>query len=155
MKKSIVLLALLATTAAILPSCTKEENHKPPITTTVNKDIADNESFTFILPHNSSENLYKSVRQAQHASVSLVSIDAAGNDIYQYTPALDYNGSDRVVVANEEEHGQSKCGNHGGSGKCGGHHNCSKGKDNDQDNIVIFNITIKNTSSKDSSLRSE
>ena len=102
MKKSIIhlLIALFAITG--FQSCKKDD-----VTVTTKTTVTDlaitlnqNESYQFILPANTTKQPYQITTAASNSSISLVNVDANGNELYSYTPALDYTGTDKVTVEN-------------------------------------------------------
>ena len=149
MKKSIVLAALALIAIAGFQSCKKEKEPKQPQITNVSITLKQNEAYTFTLPANTVKAPYKISSDASHSSVSLVSKDASGNAVYQYTPALNYTGTDNVTVSNAPP---ADCANgngcsHPAGGQCGHYGHCDKGDDDAQPNIVNITFTIGNTSS--------
>ncbi len=141
MKKSIILLAITVLGIVGFQSCKKEEHHQPPVVTNLNIALTQNEAYAFTLPANTTPKPYRISNQAGHYTISFVSKDATGNEIYQYTPALNYNGTDKVTVENTKEGAPD----HGNGGGCN-HHQGHGGHDDDDDevqaNIVNINFTI-------------
>lgn len=93
-------------------SCNKSKLEKEAtvVKQTIDAAINANESYTFVLPDNTSDDPFEITTQATHFSISELGKNADGAVIYQYTPETDFVGTDVVVVANvEEEHGD--CGN--------------------------------------------
>lgn len=115
MKKSIFMFAFAGLVLAIMPSCQKEKVNAV-VTKTVDATLKVNETYTFTLPAQEGDDAYEITTQASHYTVSKVGLDATGaNMVYEYTPALDFVGTDQVVITTtEEEH----TGEHHG-GMCG------------------------------------
>jgi len=144
MKKTIILLAVAVLGIAGLPSCKKEKQPQPPITTNLNITLKQNQAYTFTMPANGTPLPYKITSQAAHYSISTVGKDANGNEVYQYTPELNYTGTDKVTINNLKEEGGS-CGNggpHPHGGPCGGHHGNDHDEDDIQPNIVNISFNI-------------
>jgi hypothetical protein len=145
MKKMALVLAAASFSMVVMQSCKKkEEDHKPPIQQTVAAQLRANEAYTLTLPKNKRNDEYVVVTQPAHSSVSEVGVDVSGNRIYKYTPALDYTGSDQVVVANPREEGP-----HQGKPK---HHlfphphhhgDCDGGEEDHY--IITINFTVDNS----------
>ncbi len=82
-------------------ACRKEEQEVTVTTQEINMSLKQNEAYTFALPTGKCN--YKITTDAAQASVSLISKDANGNNIYSYTPKLNYIGSDNVSLSNKKE----------------------------------------------------
>lgn len=138
MKKLNVLFLALGF-AFILNSCSKSEEYQ---NVALAQTINQNQSFTFELPI--TDDLYKVAQEAKNASISLIGVGATGNPVYNYTPNLDFVGTDQIVLTTDEHKEKpEKRGHHGkkgshydnynvngkGKGMCG-----NKDKDNDDDN---------------------
>lgn len=149
MKKLFFLLTISGTAIVGMQSCNKndmQEVEKAAITQTVDAQLKANESYTFTLTKNLRNDEYRFVTQASHASVSSLGVDASGNRIYKYTPALNYVGTDQVVVSNDWE----KDGAHPHNDTCTGpppqgnppphNGNCDKGEEDHY--IVTINFTV-------------
>jgi hypothetical protein len=150
MKKAAVLFALAIAVIGI-PSCKKEEERKPPINETIDVQLKVNEAYTFTLPKNKRDDAYDITEQTTHYTISSVGKDAQGNRIYEYTPSLNYTGTDHVVVSNTEEdaehHGDHPGNCHAKPGPCEHHEhhgNCDGGEEDHY--IVTINFTIQNNS---------
>lgn len=143
MKKAARLLAFAGIAMIGIQSCKKEEKPKPPVLQSYDVQLKANEAYTFTLPKNKRNDPYEITSQSNHYTISAVGEDASGNRIYQYTPAKDYAGTDRVVIANPKEE-------HPDHGKCGPkppmihpkhpHGDCDK--DEEDHYIVTINFTI-------------
>lgn len=105
MKKTIVLLAVASALITGMVSCKKKEMPAPKaaITQTVNVSLKSNEDYTFTLPKNLRDDEYEITSQASHFSISEVGKNTSGEQIYKYTPATDFTGTDVVIVSNDEE----------------------------------------------------
>ena len=102
MKKVIVLLTGVMVLGNV--ACRKKEHPpKPAIQQTVNVQLKTNQAYTFTLPKNKRDDAYEITANPQHATVSQIGRDAAGNQIYQYTPVANFSGNDQVIVGNDEE----------------------------------------------------
>lgn len=148
MKKNLSIICLITSTLFI-SSCMREDlpqKDEPIIErTTINVELKKNQSYTYSVPQNLSDDPYQITEQAKHASKSELSTTL----IYTYTPALNYVGTDQVIIANvEEQHNgnQHGCGN-GGGNNSNHNHGCSGGKNQDQETerIITINFIIKET----------
>jgi hypothetical protein len=154
MKKRMLLLAIAGFMMAATPSCKKEETPSPAATTqTIDVSLKTGESYTFSFPGNSNAP-FEITTEAQHASISQLCCDSAGNKLYKYTPEAGFSGTDQVILSNDKEHPQN-CQHPQGppppppSGATNG--GCDHGNDNENHYIVIVNFTIKDTTSSGSS----
>ena len=140
MKKSFLVLALASSIMFVLQSCRKmdfKKDHEEKIEyRTVDATINANDTYTFTMPENSSDDPFQITTQASHYKTSALESNAT---TYIYTPATDYKGSDKVVIsAVEEQHN----GHHSGGGACnGGHH-----QDEETELVITINLTIKGVS---------
>ncbi|HET6992161.1 MAG TPA: hypothetical protein VFJ43_12590 [Bacteroidia bacterium] len=157
MKNLFFVLTIASAAIVGMQSCKKEQQdlQKPAITQTENVQLRANESYTFVLIKNKRDDEYRFTTQAQHYSISTLGVDANGNRVYQYTPALNYVGTDQVVVSNDWErneshdpHGNCTAGPppppQGNGGPQGG--NCNGGEEDHY--IVTINFVIDNSVSK-------
>lgn len=136
------MILLLSVSGLILvsaQSCRKKEEPKPAIQKTINAQLKPNEAYTFVLPENKRDDDYEIRTNASHAKISLLGKDASGNQIYQYTPVLDFTGTDQVIVSNDEELRE----HHDHHGPPPPHGGCGKGGEEDH-YIVTINFTIEN-----------
>ena len=152
MKKMTLLLATASFAVIGMQSCKKEENdHKSPISETINVQLKANEAYTFTLPKNKRDDEYEITTHPSHSIISEVGRDASGSRIYQYTPSLNYVGTDQVVVANPQEGEQD----HDGNGPKPKHHHllppphghhggCDGGEEDHY--IVTINFIVANDS---------
>ncbi len=158
MKNSFFMLFLAGITLFALQSCQKAETVAALVEKTVNATLKVNESYTFTLPSNQSDEPYQITTQASHSSISELGKNTAGDMVYNYTPALDFVGTDRVVITTPEETENGHCGNqdgdsthvegehHGGGHHGGGHllgHHGHHDKDEAETEMKItINLTI-------------
>jgi len=110
MKKSSLMFAIASFLVVGMTSCEKGEEMEEAITQNLEVKLMMNEDFTFTLPENLRDDKYEIISPATHASISLVGLDSQGNQIYQYTPAENYSGTDMVVLSNDQE--REEHGNH-------------------------------------------
>jgi hypothetical protein len=152
MKKTILMLASASALIAGMASCKKQELPNEPkeaITQTVNVKMKVDESYSFTLPKNLRDDPYEITIKAQHALISQVGTNQAGDKIFSYTPTKGYNGPDQVVVSNDqerEEHMNQK-GNHQGPPKGKKHHKgkCEGPKGEEDHYILTFNFVVDDT----------
>ena len=138
-KKLILMLSISGLILVGTQSCRKKEGPpKPAIQETINVQLKVNEVYTFVLPENKRDDDYQISTNAAHAKISQLGKDASGNQIYQYTPVLDFAGTDQVIVSNDEELREHH--DHQGPPPHGG---CNKGGEEDH-YIVTINFTIAN-----------
>lgn len=121
MKKSILTATIALITLVSFYSCEKEKQEETIVEQSLEKTIKVNESATFALPLNESDDAYKITTDAAHAYVSKLSDDLSGNAVYTYTPEKDFVGTDLIVVSTVEEN------HHGNKGNTGHHKGGSKG----------------------------
>lgn len=103
MKNWSSMLAIASFLAVGMTACEKGEEMEEAISQNVPVSLRMNESYTFTLPENLRDDKYEITSPAAHASISLVGVDAQGNQIYQYTPEENYVGTDRVILSNDQE----------------------------------------------------
>jgi hypothetical protein len=125
MKKLVLILSVAGMVTFALTSCNRDHDQEAAIEQTLQVELAQNQSYTYSLPENLRKDAYEFTTQASHYSVSTLGKNSAGNQIYQYTPALDYVGTDQVVVSNDHEKNENHapgCNQQGnpGSGQCMG-----------------------------------
>ena len=136
MKKIIAFLMLAALFTFVISSCKKEQEGKT-ITQTINITLNANNSYSFQIPHaGDADDVMHIIKQSVNYKVSRVS-SVAGSDyaLFEYTPGLNFTGSDEVQVSNEE--------NHQGNANGQMHGNCNGGGNHHGDTyIYIFKITV-------------
>ena len=118
MKKIISLLIAVIMISIGIYSCKKETNAQTPIVSNMNITLKQNESYTFNMPANNSSSAFRITTPASHYKMSLMCKNSCGGDIYQYTPALDYCGTDFVCIDNTGN-GGGGCMNGGGNNSGG------------------------------------
>jgi hypothetical protein len=133
MKKIAGLFIVLAA-LTIAQSCRKEDQG-PTVSHQINVSLKANESYSFQIPHaGDADDVMQIKKQAIHSSNSQVSpVANSTNTLFEYTPAVDFTGSDEVVVASVE-----------GTNGHHGHHNgqCNGNKNHEGTTIYDFKITI-------------
>jgi hypothetical protein len=106
MKKILFLVASIG--LFFLQSCNKEMLDKEGtlIQQTELAKIKANETYTFVLPANvTDDDPFQITRQAANFTVSELGKNADSQEIYTYTPAVDFVGTDTVVISNDHPHG--------------------------------------------------
>src|SRR4051812_7741465 len=128
--KTFTSFAFILALAFAFSSCKKEG---VTITKVINVDLAENESYkTAVPPAGDADDVMQITSQPQHSSACTVAPDAGtGSIMLQYTPSLNYIGTDEVQVSNTE--GQHHGGGH--HGNCSGHHH-------DNTTVYIYKINI-------------
>jgi hypothetical protein len=101
MKKTVIL-AFSAAIMFLSVSCTKTAD-VTPVTQTVEASIKSNETYSFVLPTNTSSSFYQITTQAVNSSVSQIVANTDGSIMYQYTPAANFTGTEDIVISNAEE----------------------------------------------------
>ncbi|MEO5571633.1 MAG: hypothetical protein ABIT08_11855 [Bacteroidia bacterium] len=139
MKNKSVFLPALIAVFFFIASCKKEQDHHDNETVTskvIDVTLNQNQSYSYTMQSNGdADNVMEISQQAQHALTCKISADGSRNTLFEYTPALDYTGSDEIQVNTIED--KQKDGNHGGN-----HGNCQGGHENDSETNYIFKITI-------------
>ena len=143
MKRNLLLLCLPALAIIFTPSCKKEDlTDKPQAKTeaqSITVELIKNETWHYALPQNLSNNPYKVTKQAEHFIVSEISMDK----YYNYTPAYNYIGNDRVVISNVKENNNSCNGNGNGSHPNDDDNGCGNNYDNKIKQTITINFVIK------------
>jgi hypothetical protein len=124
MKKTALIL-LSSIVLLVSASCKKTEVDVQPVTTTVSALLKTSETYTYTLPQNVSDDAFQITAPAGHSSMSQLTTNATGNLVYQYTPAVDFTGTDNVVISTVEEEHNDKSGKNMHNG-CGDNQNQSK-----------------------------
>jgi hypothetical protein len=115
MKKLLFFIALSGFILGGLQSCQKIDN-EPLKSQVLTIHLKVNESFTFTLPATEDDDeQFRVIGQANHFSQSSIVKSGSGEQVYKYTPALDYSGTDTVVLSNESDSNS----NNGGNNHCG------------------------------------
>ena len=139
--------ALLSTQSCM--KCDRDEHRAPVVTKqTVDASVNENTAYSYTLPAMPGGSTSQITVAPAHAGSSVVTTDANGNNVYQYTPATNYAGADVVVITtqSDEGHGNSSCFGGPGPGNCGNHGgNC--GNHNTQTVITTIDLTVTPVSS--------
>ena len=157
MKKTIVMLATASALIAGMASCEKKDKEEMPkeaIKQTVNVNLKNSESYTFVLPKNLRNDPFEISTQAKHYSLSEVGLNSSSERIYQYKPTAGYVGNDVVIVSNDQEREEMEQHehherHHPHGPMSGGHKkgHCNKGGEEDHYIITInFNVTDRTNS---------
>lgn len=137
MKKLMLMVSLSGLITFSLTSCGKEE--KPAVKVEFTVQLTPDQAYTFILPDNKRHDEFEFTTQASHYSVSALGENTLGQQIYQYTPAANYTGTDEVVVNNDYERYEE---HHMGGPHMGG---CMGGEEDHY--IVTIHFVIRGTNS--------
>src|ERR1041384_1646387 len=122
MKNTLLLLALFAS-LFYLSACNKEKENKTTIVSKViNVDLDENQSYSYNMPPSGDADDVMIISvQSKHYITSKVTSDNLRNTLFEYTPALNYSGSDEIHITTME--GAHKDANHDHQhGNCSGHH---------------------------------
>ena len=141
--KNIFPLLAIAGMAVAASSCTKTQTQDRTVTDTYTQTLRVDESHEFALPANPHHAPYQIAVQPAHAGLGGLSKDGSGNDVYQYTPASGYVGTDRVVLIAEKPAGHPGGGNM--QGGCQGH-NERHGRPAEVKHVVVIDLTIAESS---------
>lgn len=146
MKKVLLALIVIVLPGFILQSCKKicEHNDETPSLQTVDATLDKNTTYTYVLPANTSDDNFQITSNPTHAGYSQIVVDGAtGNLVYQYTPLIDYTGTDQLVIATaEEQHGHGNC-IHPTNGKLNPNGSACQGSHHgDKSYIITFNLNI-------------
>ncbi len=130
MKKLLLIPIAFALIFIMMSSCKKE---RPGTNKVVEVTLAPNQVYTYQIPGlGDRDDVVQITKAASHALVSKISTTINSPAItFDYTPALNYSGTDEVVITAVEPAKQGG----GKGGKCGHHQN--------NDDQYTFRITIK------------
>jgi len=155
MKNTLSLLAFALATVLLLPACKKAET--APITKTINVSLHKNQSYTYSMPaQGDADDVMSITQQAQHYSVSTITYtDNKTATPFNYTPALDYVGTDEVHVSitegahheGSESHHEGGAGHHDGHHEGGDHGQCHHSEEPETNyifKIVIDSVVVPN-----------
>jgi hypothetical protein len=109
MKKLMFLVALVS--LVFMQSCEKFQfQKKATVEKTVEATLKVNESYTFTLPTDIDDDAFAILTDATNASISRLTPTT-----YEYTPAVDFVGTEVIVLSNDHEMEAmgGGCGNHG------------------------------------------
>lgn len=135
MKKITGILTIAAFALMLTSSCKKDESGVT-ITKVINVELKVNESYSYEVPRaGDADDVMQMQKQASNFLTCKITPQANGNVVLDYTPALNYTGTDEIMISNQE-------GSHGNGGH-GGHGNCSGGKHHHDTTVYDFKITIK------------
>ncbi len=129
------MLVIIATTV----SCRKEHEEEA-VTKVIDITIQANEAYTYLMPPSGdADDLMEITQQAKHFALSQITPDAQRNTLFEYTPELNYMGTDEVHVNTVEGQHTGDHHNHHNNGSsfgnCTGHHE-------DVETNYIFKITV-------------
>lgn len=141
MRKTIAMLVMTSALLAGMSSCKKEETPKEAIKQTINVSLKNTESYSFILPENLRDDKYEITTSAGHSSISQVSINSEGKQIYKYTPATGYVGNEQVVISNDQEREEFGSHHHPGPPPSGPKPGGCKGGEEDH-YIITINFVV-------------
>jgi hypothetical protein len=134
--KNLFFLLMAVFSALISPSCSKQSGNElivPAVSTNIiEARISPNQSFQLNLNSVSGS----IVKQALHFLVSKTELDEKiGSMVYEYVPALDYVGTDEIVIS------KSQAVNNGNAG-CQNNHNNNNARTSNI--LTTIRITIAN-----------
>jgi hypothetical protein len=138
MKNNLFITAIIA--CFFFVTACKKEHQTIVNSKVINVDLKQNESYSYSIPPSGDDDDAMEIsQQAQHAITSKITTDGARNTLIQYTPALNFTGSDEIHINTIE--GEHKDGNNGE------HHdgNC-KSHENETETNYIFKINIASIS---------
>src|SRR5438105_3118575 len=101
MKKLSFILAIAGASMVTMVSCHKERmTIVPPVTMTQTISATENENttYTFVLPPTVQDGSSRISIQPTHAGSSVITKDAYGSTVYQYTPAQSFAGADELEI---------------------------------------------------------
>jgi len=132
-------LALASLIVLTLSYSCRKEHEGVTITKVINVSINANENYTYDIPHaGDADDVMQISKQAAHFLTSKLTTASGGNALFEYTPQLNYSGTDEVVVNNVE-----------GGHSQGGHGNCQgSGRHHDDTIVYDFKITINGTTNR-------
>ena|SRR5687768_10533966 len=119
MKKSGLVLTLVGVLFVALTSCNKSE--QTVIAKMITVQLEPNQEYSFVLPESIQRDAYAFIQQASHFNISMIDKNASGEQFYHYLPALDYRGTDQVILSDAPNQGEPQCGfgMGQGNGPCG------------------------------------
>ena len=135
MKNSLRLLFMVVFALAVFTACHKEHE---AFTKVIDVSLKPNETYTYQIPATGdADDVMQITKQALHAqSCTLDFRSNTSPSAFQYTPVLNYIGTDEVDVSTVETHNGNLNPQHQGGGNCQGHHH------HDEGTTYIFRITI-------------
>ncbi len=105
---------------------------------TVEATINANETYTYAMPENKSDDPFQITTQASHFKSSMLENNATS---YRYIPSTNYSGTDRVVISSVEEQHDGHQSNGGGNCNQNNNHH-----DDETEFVITINLTIKGVS---------
>jgi hypothetical protein len=142
MKNKLILPAVIAA-FFFITSCEKEKDKQATvISKVINVDLNENQSYSYnIAPSGDQDDVMEISLQSNHFITSKITTDDLRNTLFEYTPALNYSGTDEIhVTTMEGQHHDVNPGQHGGM--CQGHNN---GHGDETETNYIFKINIVKT----------
>ncbi len=120
-------------------SCRKE--HDEAVTKVIDVMMDANGTYSYTMPPSGDvDDVMEILQQAKHFVVSQITTDASNNTLFEYTPELNYNGTDEIHINTVE--GEHKDEDHHGNNNQGGFGNCTGGNHEDDEVNYVFRITI-------------
>lgn len=145
--KNLTLLFTIALTISLFTSSCKKEDDKQN-NQVINVTINENANYTYTVPSTSQGGNYSISQQASHYLASTIAnVSGTTSMTYNYTPALNYVGSDVVVLSSSDSHHGGGC-QHNQGGNCnhqGGH--CDH-HDSDDNSTITININVVSSTTK-------
>lgn len=143
MKKMNLIFALVVITALITSSCKKEcDKHNHQTNQVFNITVNENTTYTYNLPSAPQNGNYSISQQPNDYITSAIQTTPSSNAmIYSYTPALNFVGSDMVVLSTQNPQHSGGCnGNH--NGNCNNQCNHNGDHDNDDVSTITINFNV-------------
>ncbi len=128
---------IIAVALVVATQSCKKEDRDASTTKEIAVSLKANESYSYQIPQTGdADDVMQITKQADHSLISKISpVANSENTLFEYTPALDFTGSDEVQVTNVENHNGNSGHSHNG--------NCSGGKGHhDGTTTYVFKITI-------------
>ena len=139
MRKLFLFPAVLLGSLLVFQSCSKQSSNEmvaPMRTNIVNATIAPNGSYQMRIENAGNVVISK---QASHFQVSQAELDSkSGVTVYKYIPAVDYRGTDEVVLSNTKTFITT------GSSGCSGNHNNNSISTTSSTSYTTIKINITN-----------
>lgn len=139
MKNSNYLLLSVVALMVVAVSCRKE--HDEVVTKVVDVMLTANQAFTYTMPASgNADEIMEISQQPKHFVLCQITPDSVNNTLLEYTPELNYTGTDEIRVNTVE--GNHHCGNHHQGGNNQNHFGNCMGNHHDVEVNYVFNITI-------------
>ncbi|MCX6290142.1 MAG: hypothetical protein NT126_00065 [Bacteroidetes bacterium] len=141
--KKIIYSTLTLSVLLLFASSCRKENNGVIITKVIPVQLNVNQSYSYEVPRaGDDDDDMQITKQATHFLMSQVSASTGTNVLFEYTPALNFTGTDEVILNNAE-------GSHGHGGHGNGHGNCGGSKPHHDDTIIYdFQITVTGTTTR-------